>query len=355
MNERDAAVVDAVVTVARALAGHSDLDAILDLIARRGRALVAARALTVELREGGRTVLAAAAGDLHGGAAGAGGSPECPPLVVPVALRGRPFGALIAIDRQGGGPGFTVEDEEVLEMLAASAATAVATTRTFDPARRRDQLVAGEAERARWARQLHDGTLRKLEGLRLSLVALGGAGPGSAGRLVQQAIAEVEAAAERVGALIVELRPVVLDRLGVAAAIEALADRLEVPELEIRTGIDLSFEEGRAAGRLDEELETTIYRIVQEALANVVKHAAATRALVELTEDDALDEVRLEVQDDGDGFDLAGRGEGVGLTLMRERVELLGGSIEVRSAAGRGTQIAVTLPSGRRRSMLRID
>lgn len=126
MSERDAAALDVVVTVSRALGGEADLTAILDLIAKQGRALVCARALAIEVREDGGMVVAAVAGELPEGLDAARESAGSAVLVVPLALRGRAYGALVAVDRQSGGPRFTVEDEEILEALATLAAGAVA-------------------------------------------------------------------------------------------------------------------------------------------------------------------------------------------------------------------------------------
>lgn len=278
------AALDAVVTISRALGGGTDLAATLDLVAKRGRALVSARAAAIEVQEEGRMVVAALAGDLPEGLAAARESAPSAVLTVPLALRGRAYGALVAVDRQGAAR-FTVEDEELLEALAALAAGAVA---------------AQKFSRAQ--------------------------------------------------------RPVALDHVGLTGAIELLADLVESPGLEIRTRFDLAFDEGQAEDRLDGEVETAAYRIVQEALDNAVKHARASRVQIELTEDDELEEVQLEIRDDGDGFNSAVAREGLGLTGMRERVDWLGGSIRIDSAEGEGTRIAVTLPSGRCwRRMLDID
>lgn len=378
--ERNFAALDATVTIARTLAAQTDLEMILNLVAKRGRALVSARALAIELKEGERLVVAAAAGEIPEGLVGTrvdaessvagaalrslrperlettvnraryaefglgrhGLSAEAG-LVVPLTLRGRAYGTIVAVDRQSDGPEFSVEDEEMLEAFAASAATAVATAQLFDAARRRDRLAAGEAERARWARQLHEETLQGLAALRMSLAAMECADPAASRQLIQKAIAEVEMETEKLRSLIVDLRPLTLDQLGVGAAVEALVDRVEIPGLEIRTQIDIAFEEER----LDGELETAVYRIIQEALANTTKHAEATHAVVELVEDDLRGEVRITVRDNGGGFDPAAETGGFGLSGMRERVELLGGEIEVRSGAGEGTEIAVTIPSRR--------
>jgi nitrate/nitrite-specific signal transduction histidine kinase len=250
-SQRDAAALDAVVAVSRSLAGEADLEAILDSVAKRARALVSARALAVEVRKGNRMAVAAVAGELPGGPVAARESSEGAVLVVPLLLRGCTYGALVAVDPQGEEPRFTIDDEELLETFAALAATSVA--------------------------------VRKL-----------GEAPA----------------------------PIVLEQFGVAVAIESLADRVEVPSLEIRTKIDLAFEEGRAAKRLPGELETAIFRIVQEALRSAAADPGATRVLVEVAEDDHRGKIR----------------------------------IEVRSSPEQGTTLSAVLPSCRRgRSMLNID
>jgi signal transduction histidine kinase len=212
---------------------------------------------------------------------------------------------------------------------------------------RRVQLAAAEAERARWARDLHDGTLRGLTELRISLAAMEEADPVAVQELIQLAIADVEIEAERLRSLIVDIRPMALDHLGIGAAIEALADRVERPKLEVRTTVELAPGEGRSEARLDGERETAIYRIVQAALDNSAKHANASRIVVEVIEREDGAEVVIAVGDDGRGFDPATEEEGVGLTGMRERVELLGGSLEIRTAIGGGTSVSAVVPSGR--------
>jgi signal transduction histidine kinase len=385
--ERNVAALDATVTIARTLAAQTDIETILDLVAKRGRALVSARALAIELQEGDKLVVAAAAGEIPPGLVGAridaeksvagaalralrperletsvnraryaefglgrlGLAAEAG-LVVPLALRGHSYGALVAVDRQDDGPEFTIEDEELLEAFGASAATAVATARLFDAAGRRNRLAASEAERARWARELHDETLQGLGALRLTLAAIEGADPQAAQELIQRAVSDVEAETEKLRALITDLRPVALDDLGIGPAIEALADQVESPEIEIKTGIDLSFERGRIADRHVEEVETAVYRIVQEALNNAIRHAGASRLTIEVVDDDDRGQVLILVEDDGDGFDPAETGRGFGLNGMRERVELLSGSIEIDSSPGEGTAVRATIPSHRGRA-----
>lgn len=138
-----------------------------------------------------------------------------------------------------------------------------------------------------------------------------------------------------------------LRQLGIGAAVEALADRVETPKLEIRTTVELAALEGRLQARLDGEREVAIYLIVQAAIDNCARHAGASRVFVEVTEREDRGEVTITVRDDGNGFDPAVPTEGIGLRAMRERVELLGGSIEIRTAIDEGTSIRAVLPSAR--------
>ena len=142
--------------------------------------------------------------------------------------------------------------------------------------------------------------------------------------------------------LITALRPIALDDAGVQAAIEDLAERARREGVEVELRIELG--NGRA-GRHSTELETTLYRITQEALTNARKHGGAGHMLVEIQDNDHY--VRLAVGDDGQGFDPRAKADGFGLHIMRERAELLGGTLEIDSAPGRGTQITVDLPTHR--------
>jgi len=138
-----------------------------------------------------------------------------------------------------------------------------------------------------------------------------------------------------------------LGQLGIGAAVEALADRVETPKLEIRTTVELAVLEGRLQARLDGEREVAIYRIVEAAIDNCARHAGASRASAEVIEREDRGEVTITVRDDGRGFDPAIEAEGSGLRAMRERVELLGGSIEIRTAIDEGTVVSAVLPSAR--------
>jgi signal transduction histidine kinase len=376
--------LDATIQIARALGGQTDLGAILELVAKRGRALVSARALVIELRRGDELEFAAGAGEIpadllgrrvklqdtvasaalrshqsqrltdelnrtrfeqHG--AGQLGLHAKDGLVVPLIFRNESYGVLVALDHATGG--FTAEHERLLEAFAASAATAVATARSAAEDRRRQRLAATEAERTRWARELHDETLQGLGNLRLVLAAAQRSRePEAMAAAVSQAMGQLEFDITNLRTLITDLRPATLDQLGIEAAIRALADRLTRSGLDVDVSVDLAYEQGRAEARPNPQLETAVYRIVQEALTNATKHGHAKRAIIEVTENDRT--VCATVRDDGAGFDPTGETEGFGLLGMRERAELLGGTLAVDSAPGRGSTVTVSFPVHRRQN-----
>jgi signal transduction histidine kinase len=378
--ERTVNALDATLQIARALSGQTEISSILELVAKRGRALVSARTLVIELVIGDELELAAAAGELPSGLLGrrvpmentvasaalrAGQSQRLADqlnrarfeqhglgnlglqaddgLVVPLMFRERRYGVLVAVDHLEQGT-FTAEHQKLLEGFAVSAAAAVATAQSAADERRRQRLAAAEAERARWARELHDETLQALGSLRLVLSAAARSGdPEAHKRATGQALQQLETDIATLRGLITELRPAALDQLGLEPALLALVDRFCAGGLDVDVDVELASEAGREGDRLEPELETGIYRIVQEALTNAVKHGQAQRAAVELVERDHS--LRVSIRDDGTGFDPAAATDGFGLVGMRERVELLGGELTIESAPGSGTKIAVSLPA----------
>ena len=236
--------LDATIQIARAVGGETDLESILSLVAKRGRALVSARALVIELLDGDELTMAATAGDLPAdllgkrvpladtiasaalragqtqrlsdqlmrvrfeqhGAGHLGVSAEHG-LVVPLAFRNRPYGVLMALDHLDNGE-FSAENQNLLEAFAASAATAVATAQSAAMERRRQRVAAAEAERGRWARELHDETLQALGSLRLTLSSSRRRGdPEMLEKAVDEALAQLELDITTLRALITELRP----------------------------------------------------------------------------------------------------------------------------------------------------
>ena len=267
-------------------------------------------------------------------------------LVVPLLFRDHAYGVLVAVDQLETGQ-FSAEHQRLLEAFAASAATAVATAESAADGRRIQRLAATEAERTRWARELHDETLQGLGILRLTLAAAQRDGQrDTLAAAVAQALEQLGSDISNLRALISELRPAALDQLGIEAALLALIDHVKRLGLDVDVSVDLAYEQGRASTRIIPELETAVYRIVQEALTNATKHGRATRAVVEVDEDERS--VRVLVRDDGHGFDQAAPGSGFGLPGMRERAELLGGTLSIESAAGQGTTVSALLPVRRR-------
>lgn len=382
--ERTVAALNATTQIARAVGAETDLDVILELVAKRGRALVDARLLAIELVRRGQLVLSAGAGELppgllgqmvplgesaasaalrtrrsqrlqepltrarfdeHGlgtlGVQAKGG------LIVPLVFQNHAYGVLIAIDRLHEGPEFSSNDERLLEAFAASAATAVATAQSVATERRRQRLAAAEAERQRWARELHDDTLQSLSALRVGLSTAKRSGKHETlEQAVASAIDHLEEGITNLRALITDLRPASLDELGAAAAIQALCERAERQGLDVDISIDLAYEQGREEQRHIPEMETAMYRIVQEALTNAAKHGKAKRAVVEVHDDG--EEVYLSIRDDGSGFETSEQSEGFGLVGMHERAHLLEGILDVNSAPGSGTTVSARFPIQRR-------
>jgi len=203
--------------------------------------------------------------------------------------------------------------------------------------RLRGALAAAEAERTRWARELHDDTLQGLAALRLLLVASRRVGDAErADAAVDVAIERIEAAIDTLRGLIRELRPAALDELGLAPALDGLAERARR-----RDGIAVDAEVRLTAGRLPGEVETALYRIAQEALTNAVRHAHAGHVSIRVHDDG--DALRVDVADDGRGFDPALPADGFGLLGIRERAALLHGALAVRSSSA-GTTISVSVP-----------
>jgi signal transduction histidine kinase len=279
-------------------------------------------------------------------------------LVEPLSMEGYGGGLVIALRGSGG---FRGPDKEALNAFATSVAQRLAAERSVEIKRLRYGMEARERERTRWAREIHDETIQGLGALRLKLA--------NARDLDEQASlsAAVEAVLEGLGDeidglrhLITELRPAALDDLGLVAALEALARRAQaIDGLEVQTEIDLGPEPEQH--RLDPELESTIYRVVQEALTNVSRHAQATQATISISERDGL--VRASVTDDGQGLPeadrLGPRGDGLeggfGMSGMRERAELVGGELELVPAPGKGTTMRLTVPLAGRPSSTQPD
>jgi signal transduction histidine kinase len=268
-------------------------------------------------------------------------------LVVPLVFRDSALGVITAVDRLEGGPRFDSDDERLLRAFASSAAIAVASAQRATQQWLRKSIEASEEERVRWARELHDETLQDIGALRVSLTTSLQATDESLRPAVAQAVERLADMSGALRGLIADLRPAVLDQLGVAPALDAMVQRLaDQDALDVDLQADLAYEGGRSEGRLAPTLEVTLYRVVQEALNNVIKHAGTDHAEVRIAE--SGDEVELEVRDEGRGFDPSAATEGFGLTGLRERVEQLGGTVEIASGPARGTVVHARIPVIRR-------
>ncbi len=277
-------------------------------------------------------------------------------LVEPFSMEGQGSGLVIVLRREGS---FRGPDRQALSAFAASVAQRLAAERSVEIERLRYGMEARERERTRWAREIHDESIQGIGALRLRLANARDIDDGERLREAVDTVLEgLGTEIDQLRHLITELRPAALDDLGLAAALEALARRAQaVDGLEVKTQIDLADHYAAAdngghaeARRLDPELESTIYRVVQEALTNVSRHAEATSAVVSISERDGV--MRVSVTDDGKGppeeSRLGPRGDGLeggfGMSGMRERAELVGGELEMVGAPERGTTIRLTVP-----------
>ena len=207
-------------------------------------------------------------------------------------------------------------------------------------------VQAEEDQRRRLSRELHDEPLQLFLHLarRLELLSLSEGIPEGVTASLEEARRESLDAAARLRNLARDLRPPALDQLGLVPALSSLVDDVD----DERLATDLIVH--GSAVRLAPDIELGAFRIVQESLRNVIKHARASRA--DVLVDFHPEFLTLRVSDDGAGFDPddttthAGHSESLGLVGMAERARLLGGTFEVSSARGRGTRILVTLPLG---------
>lgn len=202
-----------------------------------------------------------------------------------------------------------------------------------------------EAERRAVARELHDSVGQAMTAIRLNLQVMGerdrAEHDGVLAELLDKTTELVDNALEEVRRAVHRLGPSILDEVGLADALVRTCE-----DLGDRTGVEVDSRLELPEDGLPPAVEVTCYRVVQEALTNVARHADAKHVRVRLRVDD--DHARVEIVDDGRGFESQAQRSSVrGLRGMRERVELLGGSLEVGSAPGEGTRISAVIPLGR--------
>jgi signal transduction histidine kinase len=244
---------------------------------------------------------------------------------------------------------FTDADVELLSSVAGLMAGAIENARLHRRLAEREEamerfaeriVLLQETERRRLAGEIHDGISQRIVSLSFHLSAAADAlasDPASAAEQIARAQELAAGALEETRHAIAGLRPPVLDDLGLAASLESLARSLPLPHVQVDT----------VPTRLPEHVETAIYRIAQEALQNVMKHASAEHVHLRLFTGPGT--VHLEISDDGIGFDPATAAErtgpvGYGLPGMQQRAELLGGQLTADSAPGRGTVVRLRVP-----------
>jgi signal transduction histidine kinase len=361
--------------VGNALATETDLDRLLDLVVRRLRELVGARVVALALPSGEDALrFAAVAGEgtqeLLGETFSRSNSksgwvlrrrrserldsviddPEVHQEVarrfaartgmwVPLIARDEVIGVIEIHDKEGADARFSDEDLRLAETFAARAAVAVELSQRVAADALRRVVTAQESERKRLARELHDETGQALTSILLGLKPLEEALAKQAGAAALAELRElVVGALQDVRRLAVELRPAVLDDFGLVPALERLSESFAE-----QSGIRVDFHSTLGETRLPSDVESSLYRVVQEALTNIVKHADAQRVSVSVVRRESS--VAAVIEDDGVGFDpRVARKEGIGLIGMRERLALLDGRLEVESRKGAGTTVVAEVP-----------
>jgi signal transduction histidine kinase len=261
-------------------------------------------------------------------------------LLVPLLVSDRAVGLLLVVDRDGDDPRFDDDALRLAESFARRASVSVDLSQRVARDALRRAVAAQELERQRLARELHDETGQALTSILLGLRSLEVASVPEDRDEALAALRElVVATLHEVRRLAVELRPAALDDFGLLPAVRRLGESTRET-----TGLDVQVEATLGPKRLAPEVETALYRIVQEALTNVAKHAGARHVSVVLTR--KHERVSVVIEDDGKGFDTsAGTGDGLGLLGMRERVQLLDGTLSVESSVGAGTTLVLELPA----------
>jgi signal transduction histidine kinase len=367
------AQLEALNEVGTALAGEIELPRLLQLICRRLRGLISARVVTIALpaQDGTLRIEAAdgsgaddmlrlqleRAGSKSGRVLERGRAERVDSLAddlevdhqatrpidartglyVPLLAGARPIGVIVAHDKEREDPRFSDDDLRVAETFATRAAVGVdLSARVAGDALRR-VVDAQELERRRLARELHDQTGQELTSVLLGLKAVEEAKSDAERAQALAAVREqlVETLHD-VRRLAVELRPKVLDDFGLVPALERLCDTFSE-----QTGMRVDLE-SQIRDRLATDVETALYRIVQESLTNIVKHAQASAVSIVLARKAGM--VTAVIEDDGRGFSLDGGSEGLGLLGMDERLALLGGKLKIESSPGTGTTIGVEVP-----------
>lgn len=282
------------------------------------------------------------------------------PVVFPLSAQGEEVGRLL-IGPRSPGEKLSPADERLLQNIARQAGSVVYDVQlTHELQRSRQQIVTSrEEERRRLRRDLHDGLGPSLASLHLEagvLRRLIHDDPDAAVALVTEMQSDIRTTIEDIRRVVHELRPPALDDLGLVPALNVLATRIGRPDQEVPDGLRIDVLAPDDMPHLAAAVEVAAYRIVQEALANVIHHANARHAIVRLRLDIIPVDVDMasngqvgtalviEVEDNGTGF-VRGREGGLGLHSMRERAAELGGRCTISGLPGGGTRVEAILPS----------
>ena len=365
--------LESLIEVGNALSGEIELPRVLQLVTDKVRELIGARTVFIALPSSGRLVIQAASGESAESFVGTElpssaksvrvlerrrseridslvEDPEVDQeftrrlgatsgLFVPLIVRGQPIGIVMAHDKEGSDPRFTDQDLRLAETFAERAAVAAdLSTRVARDALAR-VVDAQELERKRLARELHDETGQSLTSMLLALRAIEEAKtPPETKEATDRLREQIVDTLHDVQRLALELRPKALDDFGLVPALERLTATFSE-----QTAIPVEFEAMLGEVRLAPSVETALYRIVQEALTNVIKHSRASRVSVLLRR--KPDSVAAVIEDDGQGFDVdEARDGGLGLIGMRERIELIDGRLAVESSSTGGTSVVAEVP-----------
>ena len=273
-------------------------------------------------------------------------------LAVPLRTHDRALGGMVVARRED--QPFERSDLVLLQTVANQLAIAIENVRLFGEVREKEQLrgellsrliSAHEDERSRIARELHDEVSQSLTGLMMRLNAAEAAlprGPEEAQAVLGGIRSVAESTLEEVRKIVFDLRPTLLDDLGLIPAVRHYAKSLLEPAVAVRFQAS-----GFGQQRLPRPIETTIFRIAQEAVTNIARHAHARNVTISLDLVDGW--IRLAVTDDGVGFDVASARRDptrrrLGITGMEERVTLLGGTLQITSRPGHGSAVVMEVP-----------
>lgn len=278
-------------------------------------------------------------------------------ISAPIVYKGNVIGCLEMINFSGKET-FIASDLPVIQAIADQMAVAIENARLYEEVQDKEILrgellgrviSAQEDERKRIARELHDEAGQTLTALTLNLAEVEEAltsDSKKAEQMVEQAKALAVRLLAEIRRLISDLRPMVLDELGLIPALRNYAKSFSQ-----LAGLDIQIRAGSPVKRLELPIETALYRIAQEALNNVAKHAHASKAAVYLSVDDSR--VIISIEDNGKGFDVQdifrsrNHSRGLGLLGMQERVQLLGGIFRLESQLGLGTKVVAEIPFAR--------